>query len=190
MGRPKMILPWGDTTVIGQVVRALSLGGVTDILVVTGGAQGEVEKALEGFQVRLAHNPHYASGDMLASLQTGLGNLPEGSQAALVALGDQPQIQPAVVSALLACYWMDRPRLVVPSYAMRRGHPWIVASNLWPEILAMESQQTLRDFLQAHTAEIAYLPVDTDSILADLDTSEDYLRQRPSEPQTGLPGLG
>ena len=35
MGRPKLILPWGDTTVIARVVDALQQGGVDEILVVT-----------------------------------------------------------------------------------------------------------------------------------------------------------
>jgi len=42
MGRPKMILPWGDTTVIRQVVSVLLTAKVDDIVVVTGGARDDV----------------------------------------------------------------------------------------------------------------------------------------------------
>jgi CTP:molybdopterin cytidylyltransferase MocA len=49
MGVTKMTLPWGDTTVIGQVIRVLLDSGVPDILVVTGGAQSEVQQALQGY---------------------------------------------------------------------------------------------------------------------------------------------
>ena len=34
MGRPKMTLPWGETTVIGQVVQVLDQAGVDEIVVV------------------------------------------------------------------------------------------------------------------------------------------------------------
>ncbi len=40
MGRPKLSLPWGNTTVLGRVVATFSEAGIKDIIVVTGGAQG------------------------------------------------------------------------------------------------------------------------------------------------------
>src|SRR5450759_4986314 len=46
MGQPKMALPWGDTTVIGQVVRVLAEVGARPLVVVTGGAAELVGAAL------------------------------------------------------------------------------------------------------------------------------------------------
>ena len=37
MGEPKMGLPWGATTVIGQVIAVLVGSGLDDVVVVTGG---------------------------------------------------------------------------------------------------------------------------------------------------------
>ncbi len=45
MGRPKLILPWGDTTVLGQVVATFAAAGIEDILVVTGGARDADRRA-------------------------------------------------------------------------------------------------------------------------------------------------
>jgi len=176
MGQPKMALPWGDTTVIGRVVQVLSQAGVSDILVVTGGGSAAVHAALQESAARLVHNPAYAAGEMLCSLQVGLASLPEDCEAALVALGDQPQIQPQVVAGLLERYRSSRSVLVVPSYRMRRGHPWIVGRSLWSDIQALSPPQTLRDLLQDKAGQIDYLAVDTESILADLDTPDDYQR--------------
>ena len=50
MGRPKLILPWGSTTVIGQVLATLAQGKVDEIIVVTGAVRTEVEFAV--FQVK------------------------------------------------------------------------------------------------------------------------------------------
>ena len=61
MGRPKMILPWGETTVIGQVVNVLLAAGVDDLLVVTGGAREDVESALVDMPVRTIFNPDFAN---------------------------------------------------------------------------------------------------------------------------------
>ena len=62
---------------------------------------------------------------------------------------------------------------------MRRGHPWLVASPLWEEILAMRAPESPRDFLNRHAAEIEYVNLNDPSILADLDTPDDYLKSRP-----------
>lgn len=174
MGRPKMTLPWQGTTVIGRVILTLQQAGLKDILVITGGARQEVEDALKDWPLRLLFNPHFAEGEMAQSLQLGLSSLDEGVAAALIVLGDQPQIEVSVVQAVIAAFWECHPLLVIPSFQRRRGHPWLAARPLWPEILALQPPATPRDFLDAHQTQIHYLSVETDSILQDLDTPQDY----------------
>jgi molybdenum cofactor cytidylyltransferase len=93
--------------------------------------------------------------------------------------GDQPQIQVGSVQVILQEYESTGASLIVPSYQMRRGHPWLVARELWNEILEMRSPESPREFLNRHAKEIKYINVNTPSILADLDTPEDYLKSRP-----------
>ncbi len=194
MGRFKLTLPWGRTTVIGQVVSTLVSAGLEDIIVVTGHRAAEVEAALIGSSAHTIHNPHFATGEMLSSVQAGLrrvalrGAKPSsqatesrptpadalsGAPAALLSLGDQPQMEMATVRAVLAAGAADdwQP-IVVPSYQMRAGHPILLPAWLWPEIITCVS--TLRDVLAAHRDATRYLTIDTPSVLADLDTPEDY----------------
>jgi molybdenum cofactor cytidylyltransferase len=179
MGRPKLVMPWGTTTVIGQVVTTFAHAGADEIVVVTGGAQVEVEAAVcgvTGAAVRTVFNPRFAEDDMLVSLQAGMGVLGEEVQAMLVALGDQPQIEAAVIRLLLEAYHASHSPLIVPSYQMRRGHPWVVSHSLWPDLLSAPVGFTMRDFLNAHQQQITYIAVESSSILRDLDTPEDYER--------------
>jgi molybdenum cofactor cytidylyltransferase len=180
MGRPKMTLPWGETTVIGQVVSILVQSGLEQIVVVTGGASQEVEAALSGLPVTLVRNPRYSEEEMTCSLQVGLLNLePTRVEAALIALGDQPQLKAGVVRAVLDEYRISRAPLVAPSYQMRRGHPWILDRSLWPAVLALRPGETIRKLMQTFPEKIHYVLVDTPSILQDLDTPEDYMAYRP-----------
>jgi molybdenum cofactor cytidylyltransferase len=181
MGQPKMALPWGRGTVIEAVVQLLQEAGVMDIVVVTGGARETVEQALAGNPVRLVHNPQYARSEMVGSLQEGIRALPVDCAAALVVLGDQPGISPEVVRAVIERYRAEGSPLVAPSYQMRRGHPWLAARVTWPELLALAPQDTLRDFLRRHAADMAYVVVDSPAILKDLDTPQDYAEQKPAE---------
>jgi len=180
MGQPKLALPWGDTTVIGQVVTVLSQAGVAEILVVTGGARSDTEQALHGLPVRLAFNPRFEASEMIDSLQVGLAQLSPSAEATLVALGDQPQIQVQVVQAVIQTYQRQPANLIVPSFQMKRGHPWLVARALWNELCQMRPPETMRSFLVRHTEDIVYAPVANDSILHDLDTPSDYAREKPN----------
>lgn len=181
MGQPKMLLPWGKTTVIEQVVGTFLQAGPEPIVVVTGGTREKVEQAIHNYPVRIAQNSEYATGEMLSSLQCGLRALPESVQAVLIGLGDQPQIQQEHVRLLCRKYQTSRSKLIVPSFRLRRGHPWLVERSYWEEILALTPPLSPRDFLNRHAGEIDYLTIDTDGVLADLDTPEDYERSRPKE---------
>jgi molybdenum cofactor cytidylyltransferase len=180
MGSPKLVLPWGATTVIGRVVQVLRSGGADEVVVVTGGHHDLVEQALRGDPARIVFNPDYEQGEMLSSLQAGMAALSETVEAALVALGDQPQIEGWVIRQVLTVYRRSGAGIVVPSYQMRRGHPWLTARRLWPELFSLCQPLTLRDFLRAQAGEIVYETVDTPTILSDLDTPDDYRRERPS----------
>lgn len=179
MGQPKMLLPWGKLTVIEHVITTFLEGGIKDILVVTGGTQELVEKVVEPYPVQKIYNSNYEAGEMLSSLQLGLRTLPNRVQASLIGLGDQPQVQARTVRLVCEAYRESQSRLVVPSFQMRRGHPWLVATPLWKEILELKPPESPRNFLNRHAADIHYVEVETSSILADLDTPEDYQKTHP-----------
>ncbi|MFN2196871.1 MAG: NTP transferase domain-containing protein [Anaerolineales bacterium] len=179
MGRPKLILPWGSKTIIEHVVATLRQAGIGEIVVVLGSNHAQVANCLQDDQVRLVHNPDFASTDMLESFQAGLRSLGAEFSAALVCLGDQPQIEVEVVKRLVNEYNATRAGIVIPSYNNHRGHPWIVDRQYWPEVLTLPQGATLRLFLERHREAIDYVLVNTQSILQDLDTPADYAASKP-----------
>src|SRR5512144_2811697 len=88
MGQPKMLLPWGKSTVIEHVIVTFLRSGIEDVIVVTGGAREKVESVISGYPVRKSYNEAYAAGEMLSSIQCALRTISEQSQAALIGLGD------------------------------------------------------------------------------------------------------
>lgn len=181
MGQPKMLLPWGETTVLGQVIATFKAAGIEDVLVVAGGAREQVE-ALVGDSARTVFNPEFAQEEMLSSVQVGLAGLKLGVEAILIGLGDQPQVQERSVRLIVEIYYISGASIVVPSFQMRRGHPWLVARRHWDEIQRMRSPESLREFLKRHADEIHYVTMDNISILQDLDTPKDYLKSKPRHP--------
>lgn len=179
MGQPKMLLKWGKTTVLGHVISTFRQAGIEDVVVVVGGAREQVEQIVNQNGARTVFNSEYARGEMLSSLQRGIEAQSPQTRGTLIALGDQPQIQEGTVRLICESFESKKSRLVVPSFEMRRGHPWLVERSLWSELLGMNSEHSPRDFLNQFADEIQYVRVQTSSILADLDTMDDYQQARP-----------
>lgn len=172
---PKPLLPWGSTTIIQTIVSTLDRAGADEIIVVTGHRQDLLAAALAETSARCVFNPAYTSGEMLASIQVGLAAADPAAAGVLLALADQPQIELATVQQVLAAFAVSAGKaLVIPSYAMRRGHPILLPRRLWPAVLALPAGDALRTVIQRHADEIVYVTVDTPSVLADLDTPEQY----------------
>ncbi len=175
MGQPKMLLPWRGTTVLGQVLSTLHAAGIEEIMVVTGGARELVEAEVirlktGGIPARTIFNSQHEAGEMMSSLQVGLAAIGPETEFALIALGDQPQLSAEAARRVISAAKTPGARLILPSFEMRRGHPWLVRRELWPALAAAESG---RAFLRAHEAEITYIETD-ESVMKDMDTPEEY----------------
>src|SRR5512144_1165841 len=81
MGRPKMLLPWGGSTVLQTVIAAFRTAGTEEILVVTGAGREQIESSI-GASAQTVFNPDFANGEMLSSIQAGLRAMPPGASAA------------------------------------------------------------------------------------------------------------
>lgn len=176
MGEPKLLLPWDRETIIRRVCSQVAACGLYEIVVVAGALEEEIHKQVQDLPVRVVFNPRYAQGEMLSSLQVGLQAIWQTCDACLVVLGDQPMIQPDIIRALLDAYNRGMGELIAPSYHQRRGHPLIIGKKYWEGIMALPSGGAPRDLLRAHPDEIYHLIVETDTILGDIDTPEDYRR--------------
>jgi molybdenum cofactor cytidylyltransferase len=80
---------------------------------------------------------------------------------------------------VLAEYHQSKAALIIPSYQMRRGHPWILDRSLWTFVFKMQPPESLRDLVRNLASSIRYVPVDTPTVLQDLDTPQDYQQYRP-----------
>jgi molybdenum cofactor cytidylyltransferase len=178
MGRLKQLLPYEGHTVIEQVIATLLRSPVDEVVVVTGHERARVEAVLAAWPVRTVFNTNHASGEMLSSVQSGLGALAADSRAALLALGDMPGLQRGVVGQLVQAYGsVGDATVYVPSYQMRAGHPVLVPRSYWEAILRLPPGNSLRSVLRGADTRVTWVEVDTPSVLRDLDSPEDYKRE-------------
>ena len=185
MGRNKLLLPWGETTVLGRTLANVRASAVHDVMVVTGHERDEVEAvvgqpqpAQEG--THIIHNNDYANG-MLSSVQAAVRALPPATDAILVVLGDQPMVEPPTIDRLLMAYAAAPAGFVAPTYDGRRGNPVLIARRHFAELLALPPDAAPRVLLARHAHDVLAVAVDNDAVLHDLDRPEEYARFRPAE---------
>jgi molybdenum cofactor cytidylyltransferase len=137
--------------------------------------------ALGDAPAHLIHNHHYLQGEMLSSFQAGVRHLLSSEMGqrraylgSLLALGDQPHVPVAIIAKVIHQARQTPERIIIPSYEMRRGHPFYLPAHLWLELLNLHDDETLRTLLQRHQVAITYVNVTTDAILRDIDTPADY----------------
>jgi molybdenum cofactor cytidylyltransferase len=173
MGTQKLLLPFGDTTVVGAVTRTAAASRVDGTIIVLGADRDAVRRELAPRGVRFAVNEEFHLG-MLSSIQAGLRALPDGAEAAVIMLGDQPFLGAEAVDAVIGAYRDGRPGIVIPTFQGRRGHPVLVDLKYRDEVLAFEQSDGLRRLLRAHPEDVREVGVGDANILRDLDTPEDY----------------
>jgi molybdenum cofactor cytidylyltransferase len=178
MGQPKMLMPWGNSTVFGTIIETLHTADIDDIVVVTGALHKKLESVYDK-ELCFVHNEQYANGEMLTSIQVGLRSITRKDGAVLVVLGDQPQLQAGTIRLITDRYQQTHHSIIVPSFNMHRGHPWLIDHTCWEEILNLLPPETLRTYLALKHEIIDYIIVNTPTILQDLDTPEDYTHYRP-----------
>jgi molybdenum cofactor cytidylyltransferase len=175
MGRQKLLLPYGGRTVIGHVVDQVRGGPVDRTLIVAGADHDGVAAALAGREVSLVRNPD-PEAEMLSSVRCGLRAVPRDCEAVLVALGDQPSLTSELVRVLIEAYRDSRRLIVVPVHGGRRGHPLLFSMRFAQEIQSRYDDVGLRGLLAEHSDDLLEVEAESEAVLMDVDTPEDYRR--------------
>ena len=176
MGTQKLLLPFGETTVIGHIINQLVNSNVDNIFTVVGHDRKLLEKELSTHPVSIVVNPAYADG-MLSSLRCGIGALPQNCDAILATLGDQPAIASQLIDEMTQAFSKTNKTILAPSYRGKRGHPTLISKCHFNEIMQQHDDIGLRGLLRAHPEEIFELEVAAATVLSDMDRPADYLRE-------------
>ncbi len=183
-GQHKLVALLDGTPVVRLSVSAALDARIGDVVVVTGAGAPGVEQALTGLDVRLVHEPAFADG-MATSLRRGIGAAAPGTEAVVVALGDQPFVRPEAYQRLVRAWRDTAASIVVPRYADHPGpsHPILLSAVVFDELLALRGDTGARQVIARDPGRVAIAtlpwgaPMDVDT-LADLARLRDERRPR------------
>jgi molybdenum cofactor cytidylyltransferase len=175
MGEFKPLLPLGDSTVLERVVTLFHDVGIRDVRVVVGHRREELLPLLESLGVRPVLNERFREG-MFTSVVAGVESLGEGIDAFFLLPVDIPLVKRQTVEAILREYTGNGSRILHPCFCGKQGHPPLIPTRHRDGILGWHGEGGLKSYLAMHKTESACVEVADETILADMDTPEDYLR--------------
>ncbi|MDQ3898312.1 MAG: nucleotidyltransferase family protein [Actinomycetota bacterium] len=167
LGRPKQTLPFGDTTLLGWVVRDVEASSLDRVVVVVG-------PVAEGFVPRRAEvtsNTSYATG-CASSLLAGLDAVGD-CDAVMLLLGDMPGVDAAIIDAVRADWERHRPWAAVTDYQGAPGHPFVFSAEAFTTLRGLHGDKAVWKIVDAQPERVRRIPVDR-PLPADVDTWDDY----------------
>lgn len=179
LGSPKQLVDWGGIPLLQHVTKMVASWPVDLVAVVLGADSEEILDAVDLDDALVVVNPEWEDG-LASSLRVGLDALTRHAQvrATLIAMGDQPFIEAAVVDRLVAEYEeTDRP-VVAPKYRYMRGNPVLVDRRLWARLMSLEGDAGAQRLFQAHPDWINEVWFD-ELPPRDVDTLDDVADLRP-----------
>lgn len=176
MGKQKLLLPFGDKTIIEKVIEHVESVVKSNMVVVLGSHRNEILNKIERPQLSFIHNDLYMEG-MLSSVICGFRALPGDVKAALLYLGDQPQIPSGIALQVLSAWRQSGKGIVIPVFSGKRGHPVLIETRYKKEIEQLDPEQGLRMLSKKFSSDVQEVECSSQEILRDIDTPEDYQKE-------------
>jgi molybdenum cofactor cytidylyltransferase len=173
-GSPKQLLPFGDTTLLGEAVRNANASSLDRVVVVLGRASNELRGVLDFGRAGVVENTTYGTG-CASSLLAGLDAAGDDCEALCLLLGDQPGVLPEFVDRALSEWRRERSWAAVCSYRGKLGHPFVFSREAFEKLRALHGDKAVWKLIEAYPHRVRRVSIDAELPL-DVDTPEDYER--------------
>ena len=177
MGRPKLLLPWGDSTIVARLIDTWRQAGAEQIAVVCAPDNhslfDEIDRAAPYFDDKII-NPEPCRG-MFSSIQCA-ARWPRWKHDLThlaFCLGDQPHLRNETLEALLNFSAENPENLVQPSSRNRPRHPVVMPKSVFKKLDGAR-ETDLRAFLKSHQYLARSISCNDPGLDLDIDTPADY----------------
>lgn len=171
MGREKVLLPFGDRTVLERVLSTLEAAAIGERVAVVRADLPQAADIARRLGTRVVVNDH-PEEEMLLSVRMGIAALSPDVDAFFVWPADHPAVGGETLALLIQA--AGRSRVALPIHGGRRGHPALVGADLIGDIGAIPAGEGLRQLWRARPEVLTEVRVGDAGVLVDLDTPEDY----------------
>lgn len=172
LGKPKQLLPYRNTTLLGATLDAARCAGFDQLIVTLGGCAQAVRDAVPLTGADVVVVPEARPG-CSASLRAALDRVDPRAAGIVLMLGDQPCVHPMTARRLAA----EGPAnvLMVCRYDDGIGHPFWLSRSIFGELRALHGDKGVWKLLESGRYPVCELDV-AGPVPLDVDTWDDYRR--------------
>ena len=174
-GTPKQLLPFGNTTLLGQAVRNANASALDRVVVVLGRASEELRATVDFGRAEVVENTAYGTG-CASSLLAGLDAAGQDCDAIALLLGDQPGVRAEFIDHVIATWQQNRPWAAVTAYnppPTALGHPFVFAREAFGELRSLHGDKAVWKLIEAHPERVSRVEIAA-PLPPDVDDPEDY----------------
>ncbi len=171
-GAPKQLLPFGDTTLLGQVVRNANASNLDRVVVVLGRASEELRSSVDFGRAVVVENTAYGTG-CASSLLAGMDAAGEDCEALMLLLGDQPGVRAEFVDHAISTWRQERPWAAVTSYRGGLGHPFVFSREAFGDLRGLHGDKAVWKLIEAYPGRVLRVGIEA-ALPPDVDTPADY----------------
>ena len=178
----KMLLPFGESTILGSVVSNLEKSLVNEVVIVTD-SEDAIGKQLTSYSnTKIVVNKDADMG-MTTSIQCGVKATSSKSKGFMICLGDMPALDNDDFNLLINNY-LDKTNevILVPKRDNRRGNPVIFSHHFLDHIMKLESMNGCKPLLLSFPSYVVEVPVLNEHFFLDIDTKADYRKAQKDHP--------
>jgi molybdenum cofactor cytidylyltransferase len=177
MGRPKQLLPLGQTSLLDHVLKQAISSDLDRVVLILGHKAGEIR---EGLKTPLDHpkltileNTEYQKG-ISSSLLCGLREVEDRYDHVMVILGDMPYVTSDLINLLLRQYLASGLALGAVQTKQGRSHPVILGRRFYPDLHRLQGDVGARDLFALFPEDLCLVEPREAHHDTDIDTPEDY----------------
>lgn len=173
-GSPKALAKINHLTAVEHLQNTLVSSNTDEVIVVLGGHFERITPhILNHKKVKVVYNKDYNLGQT-SSLKAGLNGLSAASLGFMVFPVDTPLVKTETVNRLIAVFTQETPKILIPTYQGKKGHPPVFAAELKRDLLSLDLNMGLNVFERAYMPDTVLLEVEDSGILKSFNTPEEF----------------
>ncbi len=189
----KLLLPWGNKTVLETTIDNILAAQMGHLHIVVGHEAKHIKNVLKNYsnrqllpplslpcrQTDIITNLAYEQG-MTTSIQAGITNIDDKATGYMICLSDMPLIAPSEYRLLFEHFLeiskKDKKAIIRPIFNHQKGNPTIFSAFYKKDILHLTYTEGCKPIVQKYAKHVYEVQMPTESILKDMDNREDYER--------------
>jgi molybdenum cofactor cytidylyltransferase len=171
MGKPKQLLPWGDTTLLQHAIAQLKASKIHKLFLVLGANFHLICSKIDSEGIHIIKNQNWQMG-MGISIASGISEIDTGAyDAVLIALGDQPFQDSFHYNSLIDKY-LEKRNIVATAFEEKAIVPAVFPEQYFEQLKNLQADAGARNILADNKENIVFVASSGKDI--DIDTPEDY----------------